>query len=196
MCPGCAHGVASLPDLPRRHGQGLAGNWGIAVNPAKFGACLRFAGSHSTLGGREVQHLPGLPLLLWAFWLPSTSGFVVLICFVLFSRVRGKSGRRICSEEPHKQLRSLPAARPRPRSLPAARRRAGVGRNLPPSFPVPSCRVVIPFLKFSVPKAPSKGQSVGVPLHPHAHLFEGGKTYKFFKRWQHGMSLVGTTWRA
>lgn len=178
MCPGCAHGVASLPDLPRRHGQGLAGNWGIAVNPAKFGACLRFAGSHSTLGGWEVQHLPGLPLLLWAFWLPSTSGFVVLICFVLFSRVRGKSGRRICSEEPHKQPRSLPAARPR--SLPAARRRAGVGRNLPPSFPVPSCRVVIPFLKFSVPKAPSKGQSVGVPLHPHAHLFEGGKTYKIF----------------
>lgn len=74
-----------LPDLPLRQGQGLAGNWGIAVNPAKFGACLRFASSHSTLGGREVQHLPGLALLLWAFWLPSTSGFVVLICFVLFS---------------------------------------------------------------------------------------------------------------
>lgn len=133
-------------------GQGLpACKWGIAVNPPKFGAS-RFAGGHSTLGEREVRHLPGLPLLLWAFWLPSTSGFVVLVWGFYpgcGEKLEGGFAR-------HKQPRSLqepPGARPRSCPCPLP----GEGRPQPPSsFPAPSSRLVIPFLKFSVPKAPSK----------------------------------------
>lgn len=130
MCPGCAHGVAPLPDLPRRHW--LAADGEISVNPAKFSACLRFAGSKSTLGEREVQHLPWLPLPLWAFWLlSSTSGFVVLFCSVLFVWLFffpecGEKLEGVCSKEWHKQSRS-PA-----RSLPAAGR-GSAAISLPPS---------------------------------------------------------------
>lgn len=76
LCP--RGSVAARP--PRRHGQGLAGNGGIAGNPPKFGACLDFVGSHSTLGETGGAESP------WAFTAALgilASQHLGVCCFVL-----------------------------------------------------------------------------------------------------------------